>query len=121
MKGAFIGEQEIAPQYANGVDHSSKGVVLVRSSKSLLIWRKSGKCWAGIGMEPNYVPVRLQVTAVRDPKNYSGIKGTEIFRGGRLRKDRIAAEMKKIREAMELPSLDIQHIDPKRTYVVEEP
>ena len=27
----------------------------------------------------------------------------------------------KIREAMALPSIDIQHINPKRTYVVEEP
>ncbi len=121
MKGHFAEVQEVAPQYWRGVDHSSKGVVLVRSKYALLVWRRSGKCWAGIGMEPSYVAVRLQIVATDDPKSYDHIKAIEIFRGGRLRKDRIAAEIKKIREAMALPDLDLQHIDPKRTYVVEKP
>lgn len=120
MKGHFVEPQEIAPQRFGGVDHSAKGVVLVRAPGVLLVWRKSGKCWAGIGFDPSYVPVRLQVIATRDAKNYEALKTEDIFEGGKLAMYRIAADMKKIRAMMQLPNLDVQHIHPKKTYVVDE-
>lgn len=120
MKGHFVEPQEIAPQHYNGVDYSAKGIVLVRGPNTFLIWRKGGKCWAGIGFEPNYTEVHLHVVGNREAESYARIHEEEIFRGGRLAMYRIAADMKKIREKMGLPKLDVQHIHLKKTFVVDE-
>ncbi len=120
MKGKFVEPQEVAPQCYNGVDYSATGRVLVRSKGALLVWRNGGSVWAGVGMERSYTSVHLHVVGTRDAESYAKIKSVDIFRGGRFRLDRVAAEMKKIREAMDLPGLDTKNIDFKKTFVVEE-
>lgn len=119
MKGSFVEPQEIAPQVEGGCDYSKKGIVLVRFGKTKLVWRKGGGVWNGNGMPQRYMPCSLQViNTVVDGKVWDGTK--YLFEGGRLAMHRVAPDIKKIREFMKLPSLDVQHINFKKTYVVEE-
>jgi hypothetical protein len=118
MKGHFVEPQEIAPQVERGCDHSNTGIVLVRFGKFKLVWRKGGGVWNGIGMGRRYAPCSLQVLGAGT--GLGGGMGEDIFEGGRLGMYRIAPEIKKIRGFMGLPDLDVQHINFKKTYIVEE-
>lgn len=116
MKGKFADTQEIAPQVEGGCDYSAKGVVLVRGKLSKLVWRKGGGVWDGIGFPRRYAPCSLQVIYLESKR----IANTQyIFEGGRLSQKRIASSIGQIRTAMGLPDLGVEHIDPKKTFVVD--
>lgn len=113
MKHHYV-EQEIAPQVEGGVDYSARGIVLVRAPAGKLVWRSGGKCWAGIGMEPNYVGSQLHT--IRKGHTLE----PELSRGGRLSRGRLTEHIGAIRERLGLPWLKAEQIDPKRTLVVEQ-
>lgn len=116
MKGKFIEPQEIAPQHQGGCDYSRSGLVLVRYGDTKLVWRKPGSVWSGIGMPRSYCPAELHVVG-GDMRLFS-LEST-LFEGGRLAMHRIKPEIKKIRKLMKLPKLGMEHIDLKKTYLVE--
>lgn len=113
--------QERAPQYGSGVDWSASGTVLIRTKERWLVWRKSGSCWAGIGMDRSYVPTRLHVVLASDARVGSyddlSITGADLMSGGRLSRKRLATVMPQIRKLMRLPTLKLDQIDLKRTLV----
>ncbi len=121
MKYRYVVPQEIAPQHGWGVDFGSNGKVLVRTKDRLLIWRKPGKCWSGIGMPYSYVPAYLHVIAT-DPKtarNYGTIGGRDLMKGGRLSTVRLLCVIEKLRDLLSLPNLEAKDIDLKKTMVVD--
>lgn len=118
MRGKFVEPQEVAPQCEGGCDYSRTGKVLVRFGDKRLVWRKPGSVWSGIGMPRSYCPAELQVLG-EDITRFGS--DSVLFEGGRLSKRRISDAIKKIRSLMKLPKLSVDQIDPKKTYIVEEP
>ena len=122
MIGKFVEPQEIAPRHEGGVDHSGTGKILVRFGQMRLVWRKGRFYYSGMLNPKAYAASQLEVTKVHGdgPRSMKDFFSKEIFEGGRLTMNRIGPEIKKIRELMGLPDLNILHIDLKKTYVVEE-
>lgn len=120
MSKHYVEPQEIAPKHGWGVDYGSEGRILVRTKDRLLVWRKPGKCWSGIGMPYSYVPSFLHVIAT-DPdssKTYGTIGGRDLLKGGRLSTVRLLCVIEKLRVLLNLPKLEAKDIDLKKTYVV---
>jgi hypothetical protein len=118
VKGHFAESQEIAPRVEGGCDHDGEGLVLVRYGKLKLVWRLGRSVWSGIGFPRSYVPAELQL--IGGGTGYGEIATKTIFEGGRLSKKRLVAALEEIREATEIHGLQAEHLDPKRTFVVEE-
>ena len=121
MSKYYVEPQEEAPQCFNGVDYSAPGRILVRTKDALLVWRKSGSVWSGIGQPHSYVATRLHVIpfSVEASRHYSTIGDRELLKGGRLSTARLLTVIEKIRQFMKMPKLDVKDIDPKKTYVVD--
>lgn len=118
-------DQEVVSRGDLGIDYGSEGKVLVRTKLHLLVWRKPGTVWSGIGMPHSYVPAYLHV--IRNergsaaPTSYGSISitGRDLMRGGRLTRDRLAKVLPAVKKAMELPKLSMAQIDLGKTLVVE--
>lgn len=122
MSRHYVEPQETVSKHGFGVDYGATGRVLVRTKDRLLVWRKPGKVWSGIGMPHSYVPAYLHVVSKEEggQKTYGSIGGSrDLMRGGRLTKERLLPIIGKIREYLNLSRLDVSEIDLKKTYVVE--
>lgn len=106
--------QESAPARENGVDYSGPGMVIVRTPRYRLVWRKGRTYYSGTLHPSVYAKACLQVIP------YPGIKescGNYILEGGKLTKGRLEAALVAIRAALDEPELLAEHLDPKRTFV----
>lgn len=120
ITGQFENQQE-AQQHDGGIDHGSRGIVLVDWSKKYdlrLVWRKGGKHWSSRG-EQSYHPAQLEVLGGKDERGHWKSPRT-IFEGGRLTFKRIENHLDQIRVAIELPSLSMKQVHLKKTFVVTE-
>lgn len=59
------------------------------------------------------------MTAVGVKTQYSDWGNVEITEGGRLSKNRLKDLLPKIREAMGFDWITMEHLDPKRSFVVD--
>jgi hypothetical protein len=109
-------ERMIAPQHSDGYDWSSKGTILLLHGKKRLVWRKAGRHWSGIGMQSSH-SASLDALGVKGTYNSTSV--TDIAEGGRLSRKRLESLLPKIREVMELDGLTIEHLHPKKTFVVD--
>lgn len=117
-------DQETAPSRDFGVDYGSEGKILVRTKKYILVWRRPGTVWSGIGNPHSYVPAYLHViltpeAKARGEKSYAAIFSKDLIDGGRLTRDRLAKVMSKVKRDMELDTLSVSEIDLKKTLVIK--
>ena len=109
-------ERMIAPQHTDGHDWHNTGTILLIQGKKRLVWRKAGRHWSGIGMQSSH-PASLDALGVKGAYNSSTV--TDIIEGGRLSRKRLEGLLPKLREVLELPALSMEHLDTKKTFVVD--
>lgn len=118
----FLVDQETANHHSGGVDYGSRGLVLIRTPRHLLVWRKPGSVWSGIGMPHSYVPAYLHVIRNKEDAhsygNIGSVGGRDMLKGGRLTMERLAKVLPELKKIMRLPLLTMAQIDLKKTLVV---
>jgi len=110
-------DQRIDPRYSPGVDYGATAKILLVHKSWKILWRKGHPYWQGLYMGPAYAPARLEVRDDGDRLLFH--MGRDLIQGGRLTIARLAAVLPEIRKVIDLPGLRKEHLDLKKTFVVD--
>lgn len=115
---AYHADPEYRPRLEGGIDFGIESRILIRFGDRRLVWQRGHTAYISrASYNGTYIQSELQVDIVNTYETRFSL-GKTVFEGGRLSKARIAEHIERIRELLELPDLQPEDIDTKRTLVI---